>query len=336
MSVGYDSDVRVVGDAAVARLTYGGSRSYLHVSGTLAQREGLQLYAPSGDWNALRLGGWRVGSGGVSMGRATLHVDGDAYIAGDLQLGDLPSFDRLSSVSVAVGGSLNVTGALRLDDDWVVSVAAALSAGTVVALADGAVLATGSLAAPRTNVSVGMGARLAVGSMDADFVSIAPGGLLDAAVGRVGAATLQLASAARLSSLLAGVHVGSQLELAPHALTMCDDDVGFVPSGTGVLGAFPTAAQNASATCKWPGRPPPQPWSPTPPGPGPAPWGTHLPATHCRLSRRVCGDDHAADYAAAWLANLTAAHSCLLGPSGYGPIGSKYYNWTQPCAPAGR
>ena len=147
-----------------------GSRSYLHVAGTLAQQTGLELEAPNGDWNALRLGGWRVGAGGVSLGRA-VHVDGDATIAGASSCSTCPRSTG-SRRRRRGGGRLAVSDALRLNYDWVVSVAASLSAGAVE-LSDGSVLAAANLTGG-ANVSVGMGA-VAVGSMDAGVVTVAPG-----------------------------------------------------------------------------------------------------------------------------------------------------------------
>ena len=201
-------------------------------------------------------------------------------------------------------GSLSVHGTSYLDDGSLTFSSASFA----------------SLAA--NQFVVGIGCRLGVTRFSSNLLAIFSGGEFDAAGAPVDVGTLQLASASKVSAL-SGLAVHVTVELAPHFLTQCDHDKGFVPAGSGTLGVPPSAQQNASAVCKWPYHDRPY---------GVDPYGSHTPAALCRIERKTCGHDHGADLAAPWLDKFTAAHSCLTGPDGTN-LFAPSYNWTQACVP---
>jgi hypothetical protein len=136
---------------------------------------------------------------------------------------------------------------------------------------------------------IGYGARLSTHYLTASTLYITSGATVDV-VAMSTVQTLHMDAAARLSLEHFAMTVQRRVEAAPHIQLQCPHGTSWHAAGTGTLGHVPTAAENASATCPWPYR-----------APYVTPWGSHLPASSCRIARNLCGPDHSGDYSASWL-----------------------------------
>jgi len=252
---------------------------------------------------------------GLHLFEATLNTGGKVSIVGDAQ------FYGATESSV---GSFDISGSLS-SNGASISGAGDVGVGGNLSVLGSTTFAAHSLTAG--GATLDMGARLSVSVLNiSGGLSLAPGAQLIADSGPLYVGTLQMAAAAQLTSTNASLTVTREVQLAPHFLLECPGDQAPIAAGTGTLNVPPTAAVNASATCKWP-------WHSSPYEHADR-YGSHVPAPVCRIDTKVCGSDHAADYEASWLKGLLQSHTtstCLVGTSGKSIFASDF-DKTMPCA----